>query len=78
MKGIDMIETLIKMYEAEVLKAKTNIDVYINNPVGIGEHPDLVSAVDEQVSKMAEAQDKIDTLKKFYPATPYDNSPVNF
>ena len=61
-----MIDTLKKMYEAEVAKARTNIDVYLKHPVGIGEHPDLVAAVDEQVSKMAEAQDKIEVLNKYY------------
>ena len=73
-----MIDTLMKMYEAEVLKAKTNIDVYMRHPVGIGEHPDIVAAVDDQVSKMAEAQDKIDTLKKFYPPNPTAVPPVQF
>lgn len=61
-----MIDTLKKMYEAEVAKARTNIDVYLKHPVGIGEHPDLVAAVDEQVSKMAEAQDKIEVLNRYY------------
>ena len=61
-----MKDTLIKMYEADVAKAKTNIDVYMKNPVGIGEHSDIVSAVDEQVSLMAEAEDKIEDLKKYY------------
>ena len=62
-----MIDTLIKMYEAEVAKARTNIEVYLKHPVGIGEHPDLVAAVDEQVSKIAEAQDKMNSLKEHFP-----------
>ena len=61
-----MIDTLKKIYEAEVAKARINIDVYLKHPVGIGEHPDLVAAVDEQVAKMAEAQDKIEVLNKYY------------
>ena len=61
-----MIDTLIKMYEAEIAKAKTNINIYIRHPVGIGEHPDLVAAVDEQVDKMAHAHDKLEVLKLYY------------
>ena len=61
-----MIDTLKKIYEAEIAKARTNIDVYLKHPVGIGEHPDLVAAVDEQVSKMAEAHDKIEVLNRYY------------
>ena len=47
-----LINALKKRYESEVACAKANIGVYINNPVGIGEHADLVSAVDSEVSKM--------------------------
>ena len=62
-----MIGALRKMYEAEIAHAKANVDVYLKHPVGIGEHPDLVAAVDEQVSKMAEAQDKMNSLKEHFP-----------
>ena len=47
-----MIEALRKKYEAEVAAAKVNIEVYLKNPVGIGEHPDLVSAVDFELTKL--------------------------
>ena len=66
MKGYKMITALRKMYEAEIAHAQANIDVYLNSPVGIGEHPDLVSAVDEQIDKMAHAEDKLEILKKYY------------
>ena len=61
-----MIIALRKMYESEIAHAQANIDVYLNSPVGIGEHPDLVSAVDEQIDKMAHAEDKLEILKKYY------------
>ena len=61
-----MIEALRKMYEAEIAHAKANVEVYLNNPVGIGEHPDLVLAVDEQIDKMAHAEDKLEVLNKYY------------
>tara|TARA_B100000029_G_scaffold503013_1_gene579254 strand:+ start:811 stop:999 length:189 start_codon:yes stop_codon:yes gene_type:complete len=61
-----MIEALQKKYEAEIAVAKANIQVYIDNPAGIGEHPDLVSAVDEQMTKLAEAEDKLESLQKNY------------
>tara|TARA_Y100001963_G_scaffold147261_1_gene223357 strand:+ start:6872 stop:7063 length:192 start_codon:yes stop_codon:yes gene_type:complete len=61
-----MIDALRKMYEAEIAHAKANVEVYLNHPVGIGEHPDLVTAVDEQIDKMAHAEDKLEVLKKHY------------
>jgi hypothetical protein len=61
-----MIDALRKMYEAEIAHAKANVEVYLNNPAGIGEHPDLVSAVDEQIDKIAHAEDKLEVLNKHY------------
>lgn len=52
-------------YKAEMAAAKANIEVYLSNPTGIGEHPDLVEAIDSQVAILAEAEDKLDSLKHF-------------
>jgi len=60
------INALSKRYEAEIETAKANIDVYIRNPAGIGEHPDLAAAVDSQVGLIANAEDKLEVLKKHY------------
>ena len=43
--------------------AKTNILVYMNQPVGIGEHSDVVEAIQSELDKMATAQDRIDMMK---------------
>jgi len=61
-----MINALRKKYEAEVAAAKANINVYMKNPAGIGEHPDLVAAVDSEMAKLADAEDKLATLNKHY------------
>ena len=60
------INALSKRYEAEIETAKANIDVYIRHPAGIGEHPDLAAAVDSQVGVIANAEDKLEVLKKHY------------
>ena len=59
-----ILEALILKLQGEIAVAKANIDVYKTNPAGIGEHPDIVEAVETQVTKIAEAQDKIDTIIK--------------
>ena len=65
-----IIDALRKKYEAEIAAAKANIDVYQKNPAGIGEHPDLVAAVDTEMIKLADAEDKLETLKKHYVTQP--------
>jgi|TARA_R110000744_G_scaffold286790_1_gene398076 hypothetical protein len=61
-----IMHALELQYQAEIEKAKANIKVYLENPAGIGEHPDLVGAVDSQIEIMAHAEDKLEILKKYY------------
>tara|TARA_B100001094_G_scaffold8773_1_gene7903 strand:- start:2291 stop:2488 length:198 start_codon:yes stop_codon:yes gene_type:complete len=58
-----MLEALTKKLEGEIAIAKANILVYVRNSTGIGEHPEVVEAIETQVTKIAEAQDKINTIK---------------
>ena len=58
-----MLKALIKKLEGEIEIAKANVLVYTRNPSGIGEHPEVVEAIESQISKIAEAQDKINTIK---------------
>ena len=46
--------------------AKANIMVYQRNPAGIGEHPDIVEAIETQIDKIAQAEEKIETIKKHF------------
>ena len=61
-----LLEALIKKLEGEVAMAKANIQVYMTNPAGIGEHPDVVQAVESQIEAIANAEEKIDTIHKHY------------
>ena len=61
-----MLDALMLQYQAEIAKAKSNIKVYMENPVGIGEHPDLAAAVDSQIELIANAEDKMSVLQKYY------------
>ena len=61
-----ILAALVKKYEAEMAAAEANIEVDMDNPVGIGEHPDLVAAVDSEMSKLATARDKLNTLKEYW------------
>jgi len=62
-----IINALQKKYEYEVSSAKANIQAYIDSPVGIGEHPDLVDAVNAEMTKLATATDNLATLMANYP-----------
>jgi len=52
--------------EGELERAKTNIMVYMNNATGIGEHSDIVEAIQEELDKMAAANDGMEMLQKYF------------
>lgn len=59
----ELIEALEAKYRGQIAEAAANIRVYVENPTGIGEHPDVVAAMDTQIALIAEAQDKLDILQ---------------
>ena len=64
--GREILLALRKRYEADIATALANIEVYNSNPMGIGDHPDIVAAVDGEVTKLAEAADKLNALIEFF------------
>ena len=64
--GREILVALRKRYEADIATALANIEVYNTNPTGIGDHADIVSAVDSEVAKLADAADKLNALIEFF------------
>jgi methylaspartate ammonia-lyase len=61
-----MYDALVKKYESEIAESEATLMVYIENPVGIGEHPQHLEEMDKFVEKLATANDKLENLKEFY------------
>ncbi len=59
-------EALIAKYKGEIAEATANVEVYLSNPVGIGEHPGIIEAIDSQMVIIAEAQDKLLVLDEHF------------
>ena len=63
---MSLLYALMMQYQADIEKAKANIKVYLENPAGIGEHSDIISAVDSQVEIIAHAENKIMVIDKHF------------
>ena len=59
-------KALEAIYEGEIAKAEANLSVYFKNSVGVGEHPDIIDVMNQQIEKLAQAQDKLKVLKDLY------------
>ena len=53
--------------EGLVAKHKMNVDVYLNNPTGIGEHSCVVESATHELEQLGKWNDIIETLNEFYP-----------
>ena len=60
-----IIEALEARYNAEIAEAEATIKIYLENSVGIGEHPQHLEEVDKQVQKIADAQEKLQVLQGY-------------
>ena len=58
-------EALKKKYEGVIAECHANIEIYMRNSVGIGERPDIILAIDQQLALMVEARDKLAELDTF-------------
>ena len=61
-----MYEALTLKYRSEMAENEATLLVYFTNPVGIGEHPQHIEEMDKLVEKIANAKDKLETIKEFY------------
>ena len=59
-----MIEQLKTYYRGLMAKHALNIDVYLKNPAGVGEHPDIVEAIDMELTHYVDARDKLSVLEE--------------
>ena len=59
---MDKLEAAKKYYEGLAAEAEVTIDLYLNDSVGIGEHPGVMEELRKQIEKLGEARDGIDTI----------------
>ena len=61
-----LIEAARKHAEGVIALHKANVMVYLNNPAGIGEHSDVMEAIQSELDKMASAHDQLEMLNEYF------------
>lgn len=62
----ELYRSLQLKYESEIQEHKTTLQIYFNNPVAIGEHPQHLEEMDTLLDKIATTQDKLDNLENYF------------
>ena len=60
-----ILHALEDRYNAQISEADATIKIYLENSVGIGEHPQHIDEVDKLIEKIANAQEKLKELQHY-------------
>ena len=60
-----IIHALEDRYNAQISEAEATLKIYMEKPVGIGEHPQHINEVDKLIEKIANAEEKLKVLQEF-------------
>ena len=63
---VKMLDALLADAQGNIAKAKANVEVYLHNPVGIGEHPDVLAAIQDQLDIIAHEEERIEVIDKHF------------
>ena len=61
-----MVQALITHAEAHIAKHKMNVEVFLNNPVGVGEHADIMDTIEKELNEIATYEDQLEVLNKHF------------
>ena len=62
----DIIEALVKKFEGEISAHKVNVEIMLENTVGVGEHSNITQTVEQELDIIAGYEDKLSVLKKYF------------
>ena len=61
-----LIKALLAHAQGDIQKHFANVEVYLTNPAGIGEHSNIVEAIEQELDMIAKYQDQIDIIQKYF------------
>lgn len=61
-----LIRALLAHAQGDIAKHKANIEVYLEHPVGIGEHSNIIEAIEQELDMIAKYEDRVEVIKKHF------------
>ena len=61
-----IIKALLSHAQGDIQKHLANIEIYLSNPAGIGEHSDITEAIQSELDKIARYHDQIEVINKYF------------
>lgn len=61
-----MLAALYAHAEGHIAKHIANVEIYLANPVGIGEHSNILEAIEEELEQISKYHDQLEVLDKYF------------
>ena len=61
-----LLRAVLAHAQGEIEKHKVNVNVYLENPAGIGEHSDITEAIQVELDKIARYHDQVEDIDKYF------------
>ena len=61
-----LISALLAHANGEIAKHKANVEIYLEHPVGIGEHSYITEAIGLELDKISRYHDQVEVLNKYF------------
>ena len=62
----NFLTTSLSYWNTQKQEALTILSLYLGNPLAVADHPDHMAVIKEWTLKLAEADDAIEVLKKYF------------
>jgi hypothetical protein len=60
------LDALRSQCKGNIDKARVNVEIYLHNPVGIGEHPDVLAAIQDQIDAIAKEVERLEVINTYF------------
>jgi len=62
----EIIDGLVTYFKAGIERHRINVEILLEKRVGVAEHPDVMETIESELTKIAELDDKISVLNKYF------------
>jgi len=62
----NMLDAVVEHAKGHIAKHTMNVEVYLSNAAGVGEHPDILEAVEKELEVIAKYHDQLEIIEKYF------------
>tara|TARA_B100001250_G_C19134807_1_gene501242 strand:- start:154 stop:357 length:204 start_codon:yes stop_codon:yes gene_type:complete len=62
----EIVDALMHDAESKINLARMDVFILLNNPVGVGDHPNITGTIQKQLDIMSQNKDRLNILREYF------------